>query len=113
VINIGSVASRVTPPATVVYTATKGAVTSVTQVLAKELASKKIRVNSINPGGVETEGTHTAGVIGSDFEKQMIAQTPLGRLGQPDDIAPIAVFLASADSGWLTGEAFIASGGMR
>lgn len=113
VINIGSVASRVTPPATVVYTATKGAVTSVTQVLAKELASKKIRVNSINPGGVETEGTHAAGVIGSDFEKQMIAQTPLGRLGQPDDIAPIAVFLASADSGWLTGEAFIASGGMR
>jgi 3-oxoacyl-[acyl-carrier protein] reductase len=113
VINIGSVASRVTPPATVVYTATKGAVTSVTQVLAKELASKKIRVNSINPGGVETEGTRAAGVIGSDFEKQMIAQTPLGRLGQPDDIAPIAVFLASADSGWLTGEAFIASGGMR
>lgn len=113
VINIGSVASRVTPPATVVYTATKGAVTSVTEVLAKELAAKKIRVNSINPGGVETEGTHTAGVIGSDFEKQMIAQTPLGRMGQPDDIAPIAVFLASADSGWLTGETFLASGGMR
>lgn len=113
VINIGSVVSRLTPPESVVYTATKAAVTSITQVLAKELASKKIRVNSINPGGVETEGTHTAGIIGSDFEKHMIAQTPLGRLGQPDDIAPIAVFLASADSGWLTGEAFIASGGMR
>lgn len=113
VINIGSVASQVTPPETVIYTATKGAVDAVTGVLAKELAPRKIRVNAINPGGVETEGTHVAGVIGSDFEKQMVAQTPLGRLGQPDDIAPIAVFLASAAAGWLTGEVVVASGGMR
>jgi 3-oxoacyl-[acyl-carrier protein] reductase len=113
VINIGSVATRVAPPTTSVYTATKAAVTSITEVLAKELAAKKIRVNAVNPGGVETEGTHTAGVIGSDFEKQMVSQTPLGRLGQPEDIAPVVVFLASADSGWLTGETLLASGGMR
>jgi 3-oxoacyl-[acyl-carrier protein] reductase len=113
VINIGSTASQITPPMSAIYTATKGAVDAITHVLAKELAPKKIRVNSINPGGVETEGAHTAGVIGSDFEKQMVAQTPLGRLGQPGDIAPIAVFLASADSGWLTGEILLASGGMR
>jgi 3-oxoacyl-[acyl-carrier protein] reductase len=113
IINIGSTASSVTPPATAVYTATKGAVDAITHVLAKELGPKKIRVNSINPGMVETEGVHTAGVIGSDFQKQMEAQTPLGRIGQPDDIAPIAVFLASADSGWLTGETLVASGGLR
>jgi len=113
VINIGSTASRLTPPATAVYTATKGAVDAVTQVLAKELGPKKIRVNSINPGMVETEGVHTAGFIGSDFQKQLEAQTPLGRIAQPDDIAPIAVFLASADSGWLTGETVLASGGLR
>jgi 3-oxoacyl-[acyl-carrier protein] reductase len=113
VINIGSVASTVTPPSSAVYTATKGAVDAVTRVLAKELGSKKIRVNSINPGGVETEGFHTAGFAGSDFEKAMVAQTPLGRLGQPDDIAPIAVFLASDESRWLTGETLLASGGMR
>jgi 3-oxoacyl-[acyl-carrier protein] reductase len=113
VINIGSTASQITPPMSAIYTATKGAVDAITHVLAKELAPKKIRVNSINPGGVETEGAHTAGIIGSDFEKQMVAQTPLGRLGQPGDIAPIAVFLASADSGWLTGEILLASGGMR
>ena len=113
VINIGSVASRITPPGSVVYTATKGAVTAITQVLAKELGPRKIRVNSINPGGVETEGTHTMGMIGGDLEKQMVAQTPLGRMGQPDDIAPVAVFLASAASGWLTGEELIASGGVR
>ena len=112
IINISSVASQLGLPGTSVYAATKGAVDTITQVLAKELASKKIRVNSINPGGVETEGTHAAGVIGSDFEKQMVAQTPLGRLGQPEDIASIAVFLASNDSGWLTGEKLIASGGM-
>jgi 3-oxoacyl-[acyl-carrier protein] reductase len=82
-------------------------------VLAHELAGRNIRVNSINPGGVETEGTHAAGIIGSDFEKQMVAQTPLGRLGQPQDIASIAVFLASADSGWITGETLLVSGGMR
>jgi 3-oxoacyl-[acyl-carrier protein] reductase len=113
VINIGSTASRIAPPMTAIYTATKGAVDAVTHVLAKELAPRKIRVNAINPGAVETEGVHAAGVIGSDFEKQMVAQTPLGRLGQPEDIAPIAVFLASADSGWLTGEILLASGGMR
>lgn len=113
VINIGSAVSRLTPPGSVVYTATKGAVDAVTRVLAKELGPKKIRVNSINPGGVETEGFHAAGFAGSDFEKAIVAQTPLGRLGQPQDIAPIAVFLASADSGWLTGETLLASGGMR
>lgn len=113
IINISSVVSQLGLPGSSVYAATKGAVDTITQVLAKELAPRKIRVNSINPGGVETEGTHTAGVIGSDFEKQMVAQTPLGRLGQPEDIASIAVFLASSDSGWLTGEKLIASGGMR
>jgi 3-oxoacyl-[acyl-carrier protein] reductase len=113
VVNIGSAVSRVTPPASSIYTATKGAVDAVTGVLARELGPKKIRVNSINPGMVETEGVHTAGVIGSDFQKQLEAQTPLGRIGQPEDIAPLAVFLASADSGWLTGETLLASGGMR
>lgn len=113
IINIGSVASGLNLPETSVYAATKAAVDTITGVLAKELGPRKIRVNSINPGGVETEGTHTAGVIGSDFEKQMVAQTPLGRLGQPTDIAPIAVFLASNDSGWLTGETLLASGGLR
>jgi 3-oxoacyl-[acyl-carrier protein] reductase len=96
-----------------VYTATKSAVDAVTRVLAKELGPKKIRVNSINPGMVETEGVHSGGFIGSDFEKTLLAQTPLGRIGQPEDIAPIAVFLASADSGWLTGETLLASGGLR
>ena len=113
VINIGSTASQITPPTTAVYTGTKGAVDAVTHVLAKELGPKKIRVNSINPGMVETEGTHTIGVIGSDFQKNFEAQTPLGRIGQPEDIAPIAVFLASQDSGWLTGETLLASGGLR
>lgn len=113
VINIGSTASQVTPPTTAVYTATKGAVDAVTHVLAKELGPKKIRVNSINPGVVETEGTHEAGVIGSEFQKGAEAQTPLGRIGKPEDIAPIAVFLASGDSGWLTGETLLASGGLR
>ncbi len=113
VINIGSTATQFTPPMSVVYTATKGAVDGITRVLAKELGPKKIRVNSINPGPVETEGFHAMGVAGSDFEKQMLAQTPLGRIGQPGDIAPVAVFLASEDSGWLTGEILLASGGMR
>ena len=113
VINIGSVASSLTLPTTAVYTATKGAVDAVTRTLAKELGPRKIRVNSINPGVVETEGAHAAGVIGSDFQKGFEAQTPLGRIAQPEDIAPIAVFLASADSGWLTGETLLASGGLR
>jgi 3-oxoacyl-[acyl-carrier protein] reductase len=113
VINIGSVVSRITPPGSAIYTATKGAVDSITQVLSKELGPKKIRVNSINPGMVETEGTHTAGFIGSDFQKWAETTTPLGRIGQPEDIAPIAVFLASDDSGWLTGETILAGGGSR
>lgn len=113
VINIGSTISQLPMPNSSIYTATKSAVDAITQVLSKELADKNIRVNSINPGGVETEGTHAAGVIGSDMEKQLVAQTPLGRIGQPRDIGTIAVFLASADSGWLTGERLLASGGMR
>jgi 3-oxoacyl-[acyl-carrier protein] reductase len=113
VINIGSVASRLTPAMTSIYSATKGAVDAVTAVLAKELGPRKIRVNSINPGGVDTEGVQSAGVVGSDFQKQMIAATPLGRFGLPEDIAPVAVFLASQNSGWLTGETLLASGGYR
>ncbi len=113
VINVGSVASTMTPPNSVIYTATKGAVDAVTRALAKELGPRKIRVNSINPGGVETEGTHRIGVVGSDFEKQMVAQTPLGRFGQPEDIGPVAVFLASGAAGWVTGEVLAASGGLR
>ena len=113
IINIGSTASSLNVPTAVTYTATKAAVDSVTGVLAKELGPKKIRVNSINPGMVETEGVHAAGFIGSDFQKQFESQTPLGRIGQPNDIAPIAAFLASDDSGWLTGELLLARGGLR
>ena len=113
IINIGSAASRLTPPSSAVYTGTKGAIDAITGVLARELGPKKIRVNSINPGMVETEGTHTGGFIGSDFEKALIAQTPFARIGQVWDIAPIAVFLASDDSQWLTGEVMIVSGGLR
>ncbi|HEY1994522.1 MAG TPA: glucose 1-dehydrogenase [Edaphobacter sp.] len=113
IINIGSVVSSLTPPNSSVYTATKGAVDAITQVLAKELGPKNIRVNSINPGMVETEGVHAAGILGSDFEKNTVAQTPLGRIGQPEDIATIATFLASDDSNWLTGELVKAGGGLR
>ncbi len=113
IINIGSGASLMTPPNSTVYTATKGALDAITGVLARELGPRKIRVNSINPGMVETEGTHTGGFIGSDFEKALVAQTPLGRIGQVTDIAPVAVFLASDDSHWLTGEHLLASGGLR
>jgi 3-oxoacyl-[acyl-carrier protein] reductase len=113
VINIGSAVTSINPPTSAVYTATKGAVDSITGVLAKELGPKKIRVNSINPGMVETEGVHSAGFMGGDFEKWAQGQTPLGRIGQPGDISPVAVFLASNDSGWLTGETLLASGGMR
>jgi 3-oxoacyl-[acyl-carrier protein] reductase len=113
IINIGSVVSSLTPPHSSVYTATKGAVDAITRVLAKELGPKKIRVNSINPGMVETEGVHAAGFIGSDFEKNAVAQTPLGRIGQPQDIATVATFLASDDSAWLTGELLRAGGGLR
>ena len=113
IINIGSVVSRVTPPDSSVYTGTKGAVDAITGVLSRELGPKKIRVNALNPGMIETEGTHSAGFIGSEFEKGLIAQTPLGRIGQPGDIASIAVFLASDDSAWMTGEHILAGGGMR
>lgn len=113
VINIGSGVSRVTPPNTAVYTATKGAVDAITGVLSKELGPKKIRVNSINPGLVDTEGARTLGAIGSEMETGFVAQTPLGRTGQPGDIAAIAVFLASDDAGWLTGETLLATGGLR
>jgi 3-oxoacyl-[acyl-carrier protein] reductase len=113
VINISSVASEQAVPTASVYSATKGAVDAVTRVLAAELGPRKIRVNAIAPGGVETEGTQAAGVIGSDFEKQMVARTALGRLGQPDDVARVAVFLASDDAAWLTGERLAASGGYR
>ena len=112
IINVGSNISRLTPATSAVYTATKGAVDAITRVLAKELGPKKIRVNSINPGLVETEGTQSGGVIGSDFEKELVSQTPLGRIGQPGDIASVAIFLASDDSGWLTGELLAASGGL-
>ncbi|WP_035347814.1 glucose 1-dehydrogenase [Edaphobacter aggregans] len=113
VINIGSNATELNIPTSSVYTATKGAVDSITAVLSKELGPKKVRVNSINPGMVETEGVHAAGFIGTDFQKNFEAQTPLGRIGQPADITPLAVFLASNDSGWLTGETLVASGGLR
>lgn len=113
IINIGSVVSSLTPPHSAVYTATKGAVDAITQVLAKELGARKIRVNSINPGMVETDGLKAMGVLGTDLEAGTVAQTPLGRLGQVDDIASVAAFLASNDAKWLTGELVRAGGGLR
>ncbi len=113
IINIGSAISTLNMPNATVYLATKAAVDSVTRGLSKELGAKKIRVNSINPGVVITEGFHASGFSGGDFEKNTIQQTPLGRSGQPEDIAPVAVFLASEDSAWITGETLLASGGMR
>lgn len=113
IINIGSVVSRITPPASAVYTGTKGAVDAITGVLARELGPRKIRVNTLNPGMVETEGTHSAGIHGTEFEANAISQTPLGRIGQVGDIASIAAFLASDDAGWLTGEQILAGGGVR
>lgn len=113
IINIGSGVSRLTPANSVVYTGTKGAVDAITGVLARELGPKGIRVNTINPGMVETEGTVAGGFIGSDFEKVLVSQAPLGRTGRVGDIAPIAVFLASDDSAWLTGEQLLATGGIR
>lgn len=112
VINVGSVAAAGVPTASV-YSATKGAVDSITVALAGELGSRKIRVNSLNPGMVETEGVHAAGFIGSDFHKKTESETPLGRIGQPKDIASIAAFLASDDSYWVTGQTIKASGGAR
>ncbi len=111
VINISSVVSRLAPPGSSIYSATKGAVDTITKVLAKELGPRGIRVNAINPGMIETEGTRTAGFIGSAFESQAVGQTPLGRIGKPDDIAPVAVFLASDESRWVTGEIINVSGG--
>jgi 3-oxoacyl-[acyl-carrier protein] reductase len=113
IINIGSGVSRITPANSTVYTGSKGALDAITGVLARELGPRKIRVNSVNPGMVDTEGAQTGGMIGSDFETALIAQTPLGRTGKVDDIAPIAVFLASDDSAWLTGEQLLATGGIR
>ena len=113
IINIGSVVTRITPPGSAIYTGTKGAVDAITGVLSRELGPRKIRVNALNPGMIETEGTHAAGFIGSDFEADAITKTPLGRIGQPNDIASIAVFLASDDSYWLTGEQLLAGGGVR
>ena len=113
IINVGSIASRTTPPNTSVYTGTKGAVDAITGVLARELGPKKIRVNSLNPGMVVTEGVLSIGVLGTDFEKDIVSQTPLARVGQVGDIAPVAVFLASDDSAWLTGEELLVGGGLR
>lgn len=113
VINVGSVVARVTPPQSAVYTGTKGAVDAITGVLAKELGPKGIRVNSLNPGLIETEGTVGAGIIGSEMEADAVKQAPLGRGGKVADVAKIAVFLASDDAGWLTGEQLLASGGVR
>jgi 3-oxoacyl-[acyl-carrier protein] reductase len=113
IINISSVVSRITPPNSAVYSGTKGAVDAITGVLSRELGPRKIRVNSVNPGVVETEGTHDAGIIGSEFDAAVIAQTPLARVGQPDDIARVAAFLASDDARWITGEQLAASGGLR
>jgi len=113
IVNISSVASTATPPTASVYSATKAAVDAVTRSLAKELGARNIRVNAINPGTVETEGVHAAGFIGSDFLKDAIAKTPLGRIGQPQDIAPVAAFLASPDAAWVTGETLVVSGGLR
>jgi 3-oxoacyl-[acyl-carrier protein] reductase len=113
VINISSIVSRMGLPGSAIYAGTKGALDTITQVLASELGPRKIRVNSINPGMVESEGTHAAGVIGSDLQKNVEASAPLGRIGQPEDVAKVAVFLASDDSGWLTGERISASGGHR
>ncbi|HEV7222316.1 MAG TPA: glucose 1-dehydrogenase [Pirellulales bacterium] len=113
IVNISSVMATLASPNTSVYSATKAAVNAVTRSLAQELGPRRIRVNSINPGMVETEGVHAAGIAESDFRKQVETQTPLGRIGQPQDIAPAAVFLASSDSAWITGESFYISGGLR
>ena len=112
IINVGSGVSTINPPNSSVYTATKAAVDSITGVLAKELGPRKIRVNSINPGLIETEGVHSAGFVGSDFQKWAESQSPLGRIGQTDDISPTAVYLASSDSKYLTGETIRVTGGI-
>jgi 3-oxoacyl-[acyl-carrier protein] reductase len=113
VINVGSVVSEATPPGSSVYSGTKGAVDAITRVFAKELGPKKIRVNAVNPGPVVTEGFKSAGFEGGDFEKGMVQNTPLGRVGQPDDIASVVAFLASDDARWVTGALLQAAGGLR
>ena len=113
IVNIGSLASVLTPPTGVVYNATKGAVDAITRTLAKELGPRKIRVNAIRPGMVITEGVITGGFHESDFRTMLESQTPLGRVGQTDDIAPAAVFFASDDSKWITGETLLIAGGLR
>ncbi len=113
IVNISSIVSTMGVPNATVYSATKGAVDALTRSLAKELGPRKIRVNAINPGMVETEGVHAAGIAGSETQKGVEAQTPLGRIGQPQDIAAAALFLVSPDSAWITGETFVISGGLR
>jgi 3-oxoacyl-[acyl-carrier protein] reductase len=113
IINISSTVTSLTPPSSSVYTGTKGAVDAITRTLAKELGRRKIRVNAINPGMVETEGVRAAGFDQGDLRKSVEAQTPLGRIGQPGDVAPVAVFLASSDSAWITGETLRVAGGLR
>jgi 3-oxoacyl-[acyl-carrier protein] reductase len=113
IINISSTVTSLTPPSSSVYTGTKGAVDAITRTLAKELGPRKIRVNAINPGMVETEGVRAAGFDQGDLRKNIEAQTPLGRIGQPEDIAPTAVFLASSDSAWITDETLRVAGGLR
>jgi 3-oxoacyl-[acyl-carrier protein] reductase len=113
IVNISSVAATSAPPNTSVYSATKAAVTAITHSLAQELGPRKVRVNAIAPGVIETEGLHASGIAGSDFQRQAEAQTPLGRIGQPGDIAPAVVFLASSESAWTTGETLYISGGLR
>jgi 3-oxoacyl-[acyl-carrier protein] reductase len=113
IVNISSLASTYTPATSSVYSGTKAAVDAITKALAKELGPRNIRVNAINPGMVETEGVHSAGFIESDFRKQVESQTPLGRIGQPEDVAPAAVFFASSDAAWITGETLVIAGGLR
>lgn len=113
IINIGSTATHIAEPERVVYTASKSAVNAITHVLSKELGPRGIRVNSINPGGTETEGGREHGLIGSPYLRDLVARTPLGRLGQPEDIGRVASFLASDDARWLTGEVLLVSGGLR
>jgi len=113
IVNISSGASTLTPPNASVYSATKAAVDAVTRSLAKELGPRNIRVNAINPGMVDTEGVRAAGIDESDFRKEIEARTPLGRIGQPHDIAPAAVFLASDDARWITGETLLVGGGLH
>lgn len=113
IVNVSSLVTRIVPAASAVYTGTKGAVDAITGVLSQELGPRRIRVNAVNPGIVETEGAHSAGFIGSEFEADIVAKTPLGRTGQPQDIASIVTFLASDESRWLTGERLYAGGGLR